>query len=954
VPVQNTAPTWITPSGNLGIIATGEALDGTLRVEATDADAAYGDTLTYTLVDGALPAGVSIDPATGVFVGTPTDGFGVFSFTLRATDRAGAATPDRLFSLITNARPTIDVAALTGAVGNLVRNQALSIDLYAFVSDADGQTLVLSHEGTLPANMSLVNGVLSGTPTLNQTVSWTLIVSDGFLSAQATVSTRVRTNAPPTLAAAVPPIAVPGRPYTFTVPGSDADGDALTYVVQSCSLPSGLTLNTATGVISGTPTDGQPSSSGISITLVARDVFGATSTPRTCTIAVRYAPTWDTAAGDVAVIRPGQTGVTIDLVARTPDGRAITSFTGYTAQDGLTGAPQGSASTPRTFRISGNVSASAITRTYTMKAVSVDGVASEPREFRIRVNRDPNLSGSGNFDVAWNEPAPLTPLGAASDPDGDTLVWELVSGTMPEGLSLNTATGRLTGTPTLLGETQTLQLRVRDPYNFVSPIITRTVRVLERPVWLSDVALPTLGYGQAWEAVVVAYLPNSGGANVSYSGPLSPPGLSTTNSIVANAETPVGPRAGRRIRLNTPVSSGGPWAFEVTASNGALTAVRIFRLAASQPPVAQTPADMTDVAGIVGTPLTPLALVAIDPEGGALTYETLDPLPTGLSLEPSTGQITGTPTSPGVVATRWRARDPQGVFSTPRTLVFSIQPAGAGCAPLVRRTPGRITYVVPAGCTRLEVLLWGAGGGGAIAPYGSGRANGGSAAFVQGIIDVVPGETLTLSVGGLGSAGGTVGRGGNAGSTWSTGSASAAGGGATFVQRGTGPASLANLVAVAGGGGGGAAANTGSSSGANATNAGGGRNATATSGGVSGGSGGICSSPGGNGAFLAGGNGGSGINPGSCSGNTVYAGGGGGGGLYGGAGGDTAKFWHNLQGGGGGSSLAPDGGTIQQPSGQTPGGADNILRGNAGQGEILSGTTLQSRGDGLLILRAAP
>jgi len=167
VPVQNTAPTWITPSGNLGIIATGEALDGTLRVEATDADAAYGDTLTYTLVDGALPAGVSIDPATGVFVGTPTDGFGVFSFTLRATDRAGAATPDRLFSLITNARPTIDVAALTGAVGNLVRNQALSIDLYAFVSDADGQTLVLSHEGTLPANMSLVNGVLSGTPTLN-------------------------------------------------------------------------------------------------------------------------------------------------------------------------------------------------------------------------------------------------------------------------------------------------------------------------------------------------------------------------------------------------------------------------------------------------------------------------------------------------------------------------------------------------------------------------------------------------------------------------------------------------------------------------------------------------------------------------------------------------------------------------------------------------------------------
>ena len=43
-------------------------------------------------------------------------------------------------------------------------------------------------------------------------------------------------------------------PFSMQLPGNDPDGDALTYALASGALPTGLALNAATGVISGTPT----------------------------------------------------------------------------------------------------------------------------------------------------------------------------------------------------------------------------------------------------------------------------------------------------------------------------------------------------------------------------------------------------------------------------------------------------------------------------------------------------------------------------------------------------------------------------------------------------------------------------------------------------------------------------------------------------------------------------
>jgi len=88
-------PTWSTASGT--IYSGNDLTDVSVTVSATDAD---GDTVTYAVQSGSLPAGTSLNSSTGAITGTPT---GVSSdttstFTLRAT--AGSKTADRQFSIV--------------------------------------------------------------------------------------------------------------------------------------------------------------------------------------------------------------------------------------------------------------------------------------------------------------------------------------------------------------------------------------------------------------------------------------------------------------------------------------------------------------------------------------------------------------------------------------------------------------------------------------------------------------------------------------------------------------------------------------------------------------------------------------------------------------------------------------------------------------------------------------
>ena len=105
----NNAPAWVTSAGSLG--SFGNYVNVNVTVSATDAD---GDTVTYSIVSGSLPSGLSLNTSTGAITGTmgAVGSSTTVNFTLRAT--AGGKTADRAFSFV-QAGPSPHAFTYTGS-----------------------------------------------------------------------------------------------------------------------------------------------------------------------------------------------------------------------------------------------------------------------------------------------------------------------------------------------------------------------------------------------------------------------------------------------------------------------------------------------------------------------------------------------------------------------------------------------------------------------------------------------------------------------------------------------------------------------------------------------------------------------------------------------------------------------------------------------------------------------
>jgi hypothetical protein len=64
------------------------------------------------------------------------------------------------------------------------------------------------------------------------------------------------------------------------------------------------------------------------------------------------------------------------------------------------------------------------------------------------------------------------------------------------------------------------------------------------------------------------------------------------------------------------------------------------------------------------------------------------------------------------------------------------------------------TFVVPSGVYKLDAQVWGAGGGGAVGDGGLYGGDGSAGAYSRGIIPVTPGQSVTITIGHGGYAGG--------------------------------------------------------------------------------------------------------------------------------------------------------------------------------------------------------
>ncbi len=202
--------------------------------------------VTFSVSAGALPPGLALNAATGALTGTPTQS-GNFTFTITATD-VGACTGSAAYTLAINAACT--PPAITAQPVSLVRNAGESA---AFSVTATGTNLTYQwrKDGVNISGATASSfAIASVRPT--DAGSYDVIVSNScgtVTSAAATLTVNCPTI---TISPVALPVGVFGTAYnqTFTQTGGVAP---VAFSVSAGALPQGLSLNAATGALTGTP-----------------------------------------------------------------------------------------------------------------------------------------------------------------------------------------------------------------------------------------------------------------------------------------------------------------------------------------------------------------------------------------------------------------------------------------------------------------------------------------------------------------------------------------------------------------------------------------------------------------------------------------------------------------------------------------------------------------------------
>ena len=599
--VNDVAPSSLTYSPNSFTLTKGTAM-------TTVTPTANGGTITTWSVSPSLPAGLSLDSSTGAISGTPTAVTSSATYTVTASNTGGSTTDD----------VTIVVNDIAPAIGysqtslTLTKDTAMS-DLSP--TSTGGAVISWSVSPSLPAGLSIssTTGIISGTPTA-VTTSATYTVTATNTGGTDTVTLTIVVND-------IAPSSLTYSPNSFTLTKGTAmttvtpsvSGGAITSWSVSPSLPAGLSLDSSTGAISGTPS---AITSSASYTVTATNTGG--STTASVSIVVN-----DVAPSSVAYSQSSYTltkGTTMTTITPTSSGGTVTS---WSVSPSL---PAGLSLDSSTGAISGTPSAVTSSAGYTITASNTGG--SDSTTMTITVNDVAPSSLTYSPNSLGTTMSTLTPTTS-----GGTVTSWSVSPSLPAGLSLDSSTGAISGTPTAVTSSAAYTITASN----TGGSDTATVTIVVNDVAPSSLTYSpnsfTLTKGTAMTTVSPSL---SGGTVTSWSlSPSLPAGLTLDSSTGAISGTP------------TAITSSAT--YTVTASNtgGSDTATLTIEVNDVAPSaLTYSPNTFTLTKGTAMTTVTPTA------SGGPITSWSVSPsLPAGLSLDSSTGAISGTPTAVSSSAT---------------------------------------------------------------------------------------------------------------------------------------------------------------------------------------------------------------------------------------------------------------------------------------------------------------
>ena len=599
-------------------IANQTAYEGqtfSLNVASHFAAPAAGDTLTFS---ASLPTGLSIDSHTGIISGTPTDSdFGNHTITVTATDAHGKAISETFHLAVGDSGPTATAIANQSAY----EGQAFSLNVAShFAVPAAGDTLTYS--ASLPTGLSINahTGIISGTPTDSDFGNNTITVTATDAHGQAISETfhLAVGDSGPTATAIANQSANEGHAFSLNVAShfkAPAAGDTLTY---SASLPTGLSINAHTGIISGTPTDSDFGNN--TITVTATDAHGQAisetfhlavgdSGPTATAIANQSANEGQAFSLNVAShFKAPAAGDTLAFSASLPTGLSIDFHTGI-----ISGTP-----TDSDF---GN-------NTITVTATDAHGKANS-ETFHLAVgDSGPTATAIANQSAYEGDAFSLNVASHFTAPAaGDTLAF---SASLPTGLSIDSHTGIISGTPT--------------DSDFGNHAITVTATDAHGQAISETFHLAVGDSGPIATAIVDQSAYEGDAFSLNVASHFKAPAAGDTLAFSASLPTGLSIDSHTGIISGTPTDSDfGNNTITVTATDAHGKAIsETFHLAVGDSgPIATAIVDQSANEGQAFS-LNASGYFTAPAAGDTLTYSAS--LPTGLSIDAHTGVISGTPT----------------------------------------------------------------------------------------------------------------------------------------------------------------------------------------------------------------------------------------------------------------------------------------------------------------------